>query len=264
MKPESRRTSRNAFTLIELLVVISIIALLIAILLPALGAARKSAARSQSLSNVRQIATATFTFSTDDKENRLPPRIAGSQWHWMGKAAVQRPLEPEFRPLNEYLMGTSQIPDNADVEIAHAPLDTGADGALSTYDDFGSSYAPNIVEQPSSVFGGSIVWGIGGGAPAFTNSDGHQEIPSISLDLVPDASEMVVVGEFGMYFNGWSYNSPTEAPGYTRWSFGPDIPKWNAGFGDGHGSVIEVKAGETWGDGFRFSWKDPPPSYVQP
>jgi len=255
---------RHGFTLIELLVVISIIALLIAILLPALGAARKTAQRMQSLSNVRQISTATHAFSTDDKKHRLPPRIAGSQWHWMGKAATQRPLEPRFRPLNEYLMGTTAIPDDSEVEMCKAPLDTGADGAASTYDDFGTSYAPNIVEQPSFVFGGSEVWGIGGGAPAFTNTDGNQEIPSISTDIIPNTSEMVVVGEFGMYFNGWSYNSPTEAPGYTRWSFGPDVPKWNAGFADGHGAVIEVKAGETWGDGFRFSWKDPPASYVQP
>jgi prepilin-type N-terminal cleavage/methylation domain-containing protein/prepilin-type processing-associated H-X9-DG protein len=63
---------RKAFTLIELLVVISIIALLIAILLPALGAARESARRTQCASNLRQQATAVYAYATDLK-NELPP-----------------------------------------------------------------------------------------------------------------------------------------------------------------------------------------------
>jgi len=62
---------RRAFTLIELLVVISIIALLIAILLPALGAARESAKRTQCASNLHQISIGYYTYAVE-RDGVLP------------------------------------------------------------------------------------------------------------------------------------------------------------------------------------------------
>ena len=57
---------RKAFTLIELLVVISIIALLMAILMPALQRARKQAAGSACLANVKSISTAWFMYQLEN------------------------------------------------------------------------------------------------------------------------------------------------------------------------------------------------------
>lgn len=68
MRHRKTRHRRGAFTLIELLVVIAIIALLVAILLPALGAARRTARMAACQSNLRQIMTAHYTYAATFKD----------------------------------------------------------------------------------------------------------------------------------------------------------------------------------------------------
>jgi len=65
-----RHAPLRAFTLIELLVVIAIIALLIGILLPALGAAQRSARAMNCVSNMRQIEVAHWAYLTE-QDGRL-------------------------------------------------------------------------------------------------------------------------------------------------------------------------------------------------
>jgi prepilin-type N-terminal cleavage/methylation domain-containing protein/prepilin-type processing-associated H-X9-DG protein len=64
---KGRVFTRRAFTLVELLVVIGIIALLLSILLPSIASARAQAKSTVCLSNIRQIAMATFMYANDFK-----------------------------------------------------------------------------------------------------------------------------------------------------------------------------------------------------
>ena len=61
----------KGFTIVELLVVVSIIALLIGILLPAIGKARDKARTSNSISNLRQLATAHNAYAGDWEDSQI-------------------------------------------------------------------------------------------------------------------------------------------------------------------------------------------------
>ncbi len=79
----------RGFTLVELLVVIAIIALLISILLPSLARAREQAKKAKCLANLKDIASASNSYSTEDPNEELVPRWAGVSFVGVGAGAAQ-------------------------------------------------------------------------------------------------------------------------------------------------------------------------------
>lgn len=76
--------NRRAFTLIELLVVIAIIAILAAILFPVFAQAKVAAKKAASLSNVKQLSTATQIYLAD-YDDTFPTqcgKLANGNWAW--------------------------------------------------------------------------------------------------------------------------------------------------------------------------------------
>lgn len=99
---------KNAFTLIELLVVIAIIAILAAILFPVFAQAKAAAKKAADLSNIKQLGTSVFMYSTDNDD--LCPLQSGADsggnwgWDFVSYVPANWPATPQA---NRYAYSTS-------------------------------------------------------------------------------------------------------------------------------------------------------------
>ena len=93
----------KAFTLVELLVTISIIGLLAGLSIPAIGAARASAAKGKDLSNVRQIAGCILAYSAElggqlpgpvNRGCRMPSKVTSSPDLWISTLLITNGFAP--------------------------------------------------------------------------------------------------------------------------------------------------------------------------
>lgn len=173
---------QSAFTLIELLVVISIIALLIAILLPALGAARKSAQQMQNSVNLRSLHQAEVVYATENKA-----------WYTGIDSAGRVKLDSEFGPAGSYWPGNHgvwlvprfQELVNKDI-LAYDHLVSPADIDREGWDGLGRIAHGNISYaaldlQPVANLGGSLQSSSGNRAlPSWKSSNGDTQTPIFS------------------------------------------------------------------------------------
>ena len=220
----------RAFTLIELLVVIAIIAILAAILFPVFAQAKDAAKKTQSLSNVKQLTTASLIYSGDADDLFSPMALEKStdtsdiQSSWI---MMLQPYTKSYRLFyspNATDQTDPQLPDNNGIfrsngivkQYAMLPkwrIYSGQEPGASSL--FRTAYAPN----------GAMMDGIGGygfeDGAAFlgnnnycTNTGGADNIKTSST---PQTS-IARVAETALYFdargwdNGFFCYNPTPAP----------------------------------------------------
>lgn len=194
----------KAFTLIELLVVISIIALLVSILLPALSSAKKAAANTVCMTNLRQLMLYATIYSQEN-DGMLPyswgPRGVGN-WR---------------ETLDHYAPRTSAT--SANTKLYWCPS---MKVRISAADYKNVTYAPN---------------------PAgFKRADYDPSISTMRLEMIPRPSKVLSIGDSMQGFesgNSWFYfdgfhNSTYNPTDPARIDRSLVIPQWNQADGQ-HG-----------------------------
>jgi len=184
---------RSGFTLIELLVVIAIIAILAAILFPVFAQAKTAAKKTQSLSNIKQLATATIMY-TGDSDDQLPnaytfpyrgtnPSACDFNFDFGAPDAFHAFTEFIYPYVKSGANGGDYNRSNPVRGQVSMFIDPDYSYSAPTRDSRGttrpanqgtvtplSSYIPNLVLMPPNLFAGCSWMGENSGGPATTTA----------------------------------------------------------------------------------------------
>ena len=161
-------TLRKGFTLIELLVVIAIIAVLMGLMLPAIQKVRQTAARMQSMNNLRNIGLGFINLASGLKSGSLP-------LGWDGTRSPFFHLLPFIEQENAYKNNTTSVP----IPVFNVSLDPTQD-TTQPYTSYGLNalvFTQGLIHYPLNTTAAAIPAYTTYSAPTYTLSNAVTGVP---------------------------------------------------------------------------------------
>ncbi|MFZ4507000.1 MAG: prepilin-type N-terminal cleavage/methylation domain-containing protein [Fimbriimonas sp.] len=180
---EEIHMNRKAFTLIELLVVIAIIAILAAILFPVFAQAKLAAKKTQSLSNVKQLALGITMYSTDYDDHFAQSEYGSGDRHYTWATAIYPYLK------------------SGDKRVSAAGVD-------QNFAQDGIFRSPGNPKSSTPGFSSGASFSYGVHFSLFVNNFdnfGGSANPGVSQSVVDQTADKIILMEKGANDPAWSY-----------------------------------------------------------
>jgi len=234
--------SKRAFTLIELLVVIAIIAILAAILFPVFAQAKAMAKVTASISNDKQILSASIMYSTDYDDMAVLSQ-AWTPQSWGAPNDSARPVDQAYVSIWTYLLQPYQKSKSVNDDPA------GPTWRIRT--EAGWTEPQSHTNMPGFGYNSTTFsyfrlndWG----ANNYTYTVTNMTAVAQPAETVQFAASMVqyVDSQYGFY---WILGRPNQTAGWVSWG---NIDSPACINGDGRGNGWDRFCGAGWGNNYNW------------